>query len=208
MKKNLLAGLAILVPIALTYAIVAYFINTLTRPFSEVVETILNHHALLDSWVTLAISRLLILVALIAFIILVGMFASSFAMQRLLALVDFIAYRIPVINRIYTSIQETFIALFAAKNSPFSHAVLFPFPHSNCYGIGFITNRDLEFDIGPEQTCKMISVFIPSSLNPTAGFYLLLHASEIEILDMKIEDAVKCIASAGLITAKTGKNEN
>lgn len=208
MKKNLIAGLAILVPIALTFSIVIYFINTLTGPFTVFVAAVLNQHAGLDSWATLAISRLLILVILIAGILLVGICANSFAMQRLLAFIDFIALRIPVINRIYAAIQETFSALFAAKNPPFSHVAMFPFPHSNCYGIGFITNRDIELVVDQEHNRQLISVFIPSSLNPTAGFYLMLPGNEIEILDIKIEDAIKCIASAGLISAMTGKNEN
>lgn len=207
MKKNFLTGLAILFPIVLTYIIVTFFVNLLTKPFVGYLESLLVHYTPTGGSAisielhrfALILSKLLILLGLAGTFILVGILGRLFIINYIFRHVDLLAHRIPGINRIYKGIQETVQTVFMTNGSKFSSVVLVPFPHAKSYCIAFITNENIP-DASEAELGDIVSAFIPGTPNPTMGFMLFFKRKDVIHVDMAVEDALKFIISCGVIS--------
>lgn len=207
MKKNFLTGLAILFPIVLTYIIVTFFVNLLTKPFVGYLENLLVHYTPTDGSAmsielhrfALILSKLLILLGLAGTFILVGMLGRLFVVNYIFRYVDILAHCIPGINRIYKGIQETVQTVFMTNGNKFSSVVLVPFPHAGSYCMAFVTNENIP-DASKAELGDIVSAFVPGTPNPTMGFMLLFKRKDIIPVDMAVEDALKFIVSCGVIS--------
>jgi len=197
MKKNFLTGLIILIPLALTFVIIQFLVNLLTTPFLGFFDKLLDNS---NREIYGPVVKLLILLALPAVIIAIGFFGRVFLIRHLFLQIDNLAYRIPIINRIYISIKDAVNALLKPKSSTYSSVVLVPFPNPPTYCIGFVTQETVT--MGKDDADKKsdyITVFVPGTPNPTGGFMLIFHKDQLVHIDMKVEDALKSILSCGLI---------
>lgn len=197
-KKNFLAGLVILLPIALTIWILSFLITMLTNPFMTVTNLILSHFVVLDPSVLHFLSRILILITLTVLIMLVGIIGRVFLVRWFFKIGDYIIHRIPIIKNIYKSAQDAVETLFSEHKASFSSVVLAPYPHKKAYAIGFVSSKYM-----PEGTDESlndrVSLLIPGTPNPLMGFMLMYKKSELIYLDMPVETAVKFIVSCGVI---------
>lgn len=201
MKKLFFTGLITLLPFALTIFIAMFIINLFTDPFQGPVEAILDYYDLLDSpFLFLSgtemlhiSSKLLVIAALLGTIVLMGFFAHMVIANTLFRFSGRVIQRIPFVNKLYKSTQEVVTTLFSSKGSSFSQAALVPFPHAGAYSMALITVMQ-----SPENHTENVSVFIPGTPNPTAGFMLSYRYEEIIFLEMKVEDALKFIISCGI----------
>lgn len=209
MKKNFLAGLAILLPIVITAAIALFFINLLTTPFMTFVSGIFTKtgfsHFLPTTGLLAFISKIFILFFLVFVLFIIGFFTQHFFAHHLFQTFDKIIHKIPVINKIYISLQEVAHTLFGEKEeSSFSKVALVPFPQKNCYSIGFVTKEAL-----PKETDKeylgLISVYVPGTPNPLMGFNFLYKREEVILLDMNVDDALKFIISCGVMDVEIAR---
>lgn len=205
MKKNFLSGLAVLLPVVLTAAIVMFFINILTKPFLGLVQSTFEGLGLLDKSflflsgqqiVTLT-SKLLVLITLVLSTLFIGFLAQHLFLDKLLERVNRFIHRIPIVNKIYKAFQEVMSTFFTGKNTSFSQVVLIPYPHAETYSIGLITNDELPKGTD-ENKEKLISVFVPGTPNPTMGFSLLYKKEELIFVEMKVDDALKFLFSCGV----------
>ncbi|MBA3237977.1 MAG: DUF502 domain-containing protein [Parachlamydiaceae bacterium] len=207
MKKNFLTGLAILFPIVLTYIILSFFINLLTKPFVGYLENLLAYHTPTAESAfsvefhkyALILSKLLILLGLAGTFILVGILGRLFLINTIFRHVDLLALRIPGINHIYKTIQETVQTVFMTNGTKFSSVVLVPFPHAKSYCMAFITNESVPDASGTDLE-EIVSAFVPGTPNPTMGFMLLFKRKDVIYVDMAVEDALKFIVSCGVIS--------
>lgn len=206
MKRYFITGLVILLPLAVTIAIIVFLFNLLTEPFAGAISRILDHYDLLENDYVFAtghqvqffISQLFILAFLFCFTVLLGKIASYFFVHYLLRFSDYLFKRIPLISSIYKSSQDVIQTLFTANSNSFKQVVLAPFPKEGVYSIGFVTQEDFKnFTEIPDQ--KMITIFIPTAPNPTSGFLMLYPRNEVVFLDMKPEDAFKYVISCGVV---------
>jgi uncharacterized membrane protein len=205
MKKLFFTGLITLLPFTLTLLIVIFIINLLTNPFQGSVAAILNHYDLLDkpflifsaADILYFSSKLLILAILLAFIIFIGFLGKMVITKTFFSFSDYIIHHIPIINKVYKSVQELVNTLFRSKNSSFSQAALVPFPHSKAYSMAFISSKQT-----PESHTENVLVFVPGTPNPTGGLLLSFKYEEIIFLDMKVEDALKFTISCGIMNAE------
>jgi len=187
----------------LTLAIVQFLINLLTAPFLGIIQGIFGHTdwfgKLTDPSHAVFVSKLLILILLPVIIIGIGVLGRMLIINKIFDSIDSMVNRLPGINGIYRSIKEAVNALLKPAESDYSRVVLIPFAHAGSYCIGFITKeeKDLDRSSAPPQN---ITVFIPATPNPTAGFMQLTQRDQLIYLDMSVEEAVKYLLSCGIIS--------
>lgn len=194
MKKNFAAGLAILLPIALTFWILMFIVNLLTSPFLGITQEILQAHE-----ISVLVSKLLILLVLVLLIFIAGFLGRVFFINTIFAWGDKLIHRIPLVNKVYKSLQDAIHTMFHRETTPFSQVVLIPFPHSKAWCLGMITSSSLPGATDTRLTDR-VSVFVPGTPNPTVGFMLMYRKEELVYLNLKVEDAVKFIISCGVIS--------
>jgi len=210
MKKNFIAGLAILLPLAVTIAIVSFVINFLTEPFVGAVSSLLNYFHIVDKgFLFLSAeqlirygSQLLILLLLFVLTLGLGILARWFLINALLNLGDRILKRIPIVNTVYKTTQEIIKTLFVSNKETFKQVVMVPFPRQDIYILGMISSNSPEIC---SQAAKedLITVLIPTTPNPTTGFLLMCRKKDLIFINMKSEEAIKYIVSCGVIAPKT-----
>lgn len=207
LKKYFLTGLIILLPLTITITIVAFIVNFLTKPFMGIVTKYLSKtkiaqltlHTLSPDQVIKYGSQIIIIIGLILFTFLLGYIARLFLIKYIFVLSDKVLKKIPIVNKVYKTTQEIIKTLFITDKDSFKQVVLAPFPSSKAYGIGLVSRKS-------PNSCKknlkqeLISVFIPTTPNPTSGFLLMYKKEELIFLDMKTEEAIKYIISCGAVT--------
>lgn len=207
MKKYFITGLVILLPLALTIVIVNFLFNLLTDPFVGAVKNTLHYFQIFNSgfWIfnadeiQLAASRILILACLLLFTVLLGALARWFLFMYFVKLWDFVLHRIPLVRSIYKISQDVIRTLFSTDAKSFQQVVLVPYPNENSYCLAFVTQNEIPPLKG--TTDSLVSVYLPTTPNPTSGLLLLYREKEVIYLNMKADDAFKGIVSCGVILA-------
>ena len=206
MKKYFVTGLVLLLPLAMTMAIVIFVFNFLTKPFVGIFKSILGHYGLLEQGFLFLspeqtqeyLSQLIILALLFFFTVSLGAVTRWFFINYLIHLWDYMLHRIPFVSTIYKTSQDVIKTLFANEAKSFKQVVLVHFPNPNTYSIGLVTRENLP-DLEKGSLDEFVTVFVPTTPNPTSGFLVLCKAKELIYLDMKVEDAFKYVISCGVI---------
>ena len=212
MKKHFITGLVILLPLALTIMIVSFVVNFLTQPFVGLVTEFIHTNAIVPPhfWIFSSQqvihygSQLVILLALAFATILIGVLTRWFFIHYLINLGEFILHRIPFINQLYKTSQEIIRTIFYSNSKSFKQVVLVPFPTPKVLCIALVT-RDLIEDEKEQTPHDLVSVFVPTTPNPTSGYLLMYRREDISYLDMKVEDAIKFVFSFGMIVPEIGR---
>jgi uncharacterized membrane protein len=189
-RKTLLAGLLIVAPITLTFYILYNLFRMLDGILSTGVTRFLVHQIGLRQLENTHIPGLGIL-----------------AILALLLITDFIVTRIPLINRIYIAIREISEAVLSEKREVFKEAVLIEYPRKGLYSIAFFT-QDTKGPIQDLLDEDVVSVFLPTTPNPTSGYLLFVPKSSILKVNMSVEDAMKLVISGGSIHLKETRGLN
>lgn len=206
MKKHFITGLVILLPLVVTIAVVIFLVNFLTQPFVGIVSGaltklhIVNHGFLFLTPEKLLIysSKLIILILLFVCTVLLGMVARWFLIHTLFRLGDRVLHRIPVVNTVYKTTQDIINTLFVSDKNSFKQVVMVPFPRADVFVLGLIA-RDSPKVCSQAAGNDLISVFVPTTPNPTTGFLLMFKQADLIPIDMRPEDAIKYIVSCGVI---------
>lgn len=207
MKKYFITGLVILLPLAVTIAIVVFTVNFLTKPFVGIVSSFLKDFDILSrgflfmshEQVVLYGSKLLVLICLFIFTLFLGMIARWFFFKALLNLSDKILHRIPLVNKVYKTTQEIIKTIFVTDKSSFKQVVMVPFPKPGTFVMGLVS-RESPHACSEQAGSELFSVLVPTTPNPTTGFLLMYKKEEMIFLDLKPEHAIKYIVSCGVIT--------
>lgn len=215
MKKYFITGLLILLPLAVTIAIVVFIVNFFTHPFigivSSFIETLVpkNAHLLVLKYedVVRYTSQLLILITIFVFTLFLGMIARWFFIKSLINLGDSILHRIPIINKVYKTSQEIIKTLFASDKDSFKQVVLVPFPNDHSYVMGLVS-RESPKTCNDSSNKNLISILVPTAPNPTTGYLLLYDKEKVVPIDMKTEDAIKFIVSCGVVTPENPEDDS
>jgi len=194
-RRYFVAGLLVFAPIGITIWAIAWIIQRL--------DNLLLPHVLVLLFPDLdPAPRLPLLGALFTFlvIILVGIIARHFFGYELVRAWERLLSRVPVARSIYGGVKQLFEAIFVADaRTSFNRVVMVEYPRKGLYALAFTTGpaRGAVQGARPEW---LINCFVPTTPNPTSGFYLLVPAEEVYDVDMSVEDAFKVIMSAGLVT--------
>ena len=206
MKKYFITGLVILLPLVITIAVIVFLVNFFTQPFVGAVSSVLSHFHFIDKGflflspeqVIRYTSQFLILIALFAVTIVLGMITRWLFIHSIFRICDKILHRVPIVNTVYKTTQEIIKTLFVSDKNSFKQVVMVPFPRPDIYVIGLIS-RDSPAICSAAVKDDLISVLVPTTPNPTTGFLLMFKKEDLIYVDMKPEDAIKYIVSCGVI---------
>lgn len=201
MKRYFLTGLATLLPLAITIYVVDFLVNLLTRPFLHIVIRLLDKlwfFGAVPTPVARFISQILILLGIFFFIVLLGAVARWFFIKALIWIGDTILRKIPFLNKVYKTTKDIIEILFSSKKRSFKQVVMVRFPNQNCYSLGLISS-DAPDTFSQKSSDELVSVFLPTTPNPTTGFLIVSPKSELIMLDMKSDEAIKYVLSCGVI---------
>jgi len=142
-----------------------------------------------------------ILVALII-ILGTGLFATNFIGERLVRWWEILLAKIPVVNSIYNSVKQVSDTLFSSSGNAFRKALLIEYPRKGSWTIAFLTGKP-GGDVGNHLADDYVSVYVPTTPNPTSGFFLMLPRNDVIELEMNVDEALKYIISMGVVAPPT-----
>jgi uncharacterized membrane protein len=207
MKRYLITGLVIMLPVTLTLALVVFFVNLLTNPFVGAVKSILAYYNLIDTGflffsaeqVQRFVSQLFIITFLFLIISALGWVARWVLFNYMLSTWDAIVNKIPFIGTVYKACQDVIKTLFSSKSNAFKQVVMVPFPSKGLYSLGLVAKDDLNH---PKIDGNSVTaVFLPTTPNPTSGFLMMYDDKDILYVDMKVEDALSYIVTCGMVAS-------
>ena len=195
MKKYFITGLLVLVPIFVTAWVLITLIGTMDksllllpaawRPAAQIGLEIPGMGA--------------VLTLLIIFV--TGVIARNFFGRQLLAMWDDFLSRVPFVKSIYSSVKQVSDTLFSDSGNAFRQAVLVQYPHHGSWTIAFITGAP-GGDVVNHLHGDYVSIYVPTTPNPTSGFFLMMPKSEVIELEMSVDEALKYIISMGTVAPK------
>lgn len=203
LRRSFLTGLVVVLPITLTiYLIwtVIGWIDGWVLPFvpqSYHPNELLRHY-FGDDW-TYNVRGLGVIVFLV-FTILVGWLAKGIFGRSILRWAERLVDRMPVVRSIYNGLKQIAETVFSQSSNNFDRACIIEFPRKGVYAIGFVaTKAKGEIAAKTPGGETLLTVFIPTTPNPTSGYLIFVQESDVTILDMSVEDSAKLIISAGLV---------
>ena len=133
------------------------------------------------------------------FILLVtGMLAANLFGRRLVAFWESILGRIPLVRTIYTSVKQVLETIFTTNSNSFRKVVLVEYPRQGIWSMGFLTNKGIRA-ASKASGQNLVSVFVPTTPNPTSGFIIMFPEQDVKELDLTVEDGFKYIISMGVV---------
>ena len=139
-------------------------------------------------------------VIFLVFTVIVGWLAKGIIGRSMIRFAESLVERTPVVRTVYSGIKQISETIFAQSESSFETACLIEYPRKGAWALGFVsTTAKGEVAEKTDPSDQMISIFIPTTPNPTSGFLLFLPKRDIIELNMSVEDAAKLVISAGLV---------
>ncbi len=191
-------GLVVAVPIWVTAYVAIGFINLA----DDIVTVFIPPRYNPENFLPFSVPGLgLIILAVL--LTLTGFLTANFIGRRMLALGERLVARMPVVRTIYNGIKQIIDTLVNQSERSFSEAVLVEYPRKGIWAIAFLT-AETKGEVGEKSRAQsgddMVSLFLPTTPNPTSGFLLFVPRSDVIMLDMSVEDAAKLIISAGMVS--------
>lgn len=191
-KRYFLTGLLIWVPLAITAWVLSLIVNSMDQSLLLLPKAI--HPQTLFGFNIPGAGVILTLVI----ILLTGLLATNFIGQRLVIWWEKLLARIPVVNSIYNSVKQVSDTLFSSSGNAFRKALLVQYPRAGSWTIAFLTGKP-GGDVLNHLKGDYVSVYVPTTPNPTSGFFLMLPRSEVIELEMDVNEALKYIVSMGVV---------
>ncbi len=138
------------------------------------------------------------LLSVLVLALLVGVLAHNFIGRRLVELFDLLFSRLPLFGGTYGLIKQVFESVFSQSAESFKRAVLIEYPRPGVWAIAFVTSSQVGAALSQSSGCELTSVYVPTTPNPTSGFYLLVEKSQVRELDMPVDQAFKLVITMGI----------
>ena len=194
LKKYLITGVLVWLPIAVTIWAMTYIISAADRLISLLPESWQPQHF----W-GFNIPGLGIVAATVVLFV-TGVFAANVLGRRILGAWDSLLGRIPVVKSIYSSVKKVSESLLSDSSRSFKTPVLVPFPQPGIWTIAFVSGYIPDKLKGSlPQDDDYISVYVPTTPNPTGGYYIMVKKSDVRELDMSVDQALKYVISLGMV---------
>ena len=189
LKRYFITGLLIWLPLVAT----VWVLTVLVRTLDSLVPAFLSPESLFG----IAIPGFE-LVLVLAVVLLTGLFCANFIGRALLSRWEYLLGRIPLVRSIYNSVKQVSDTVFAPNGQAFREAVLVQYPRPGAWTIGFLTGTPCA-EIATLLDGDFVSLYVPTTPNPTSGFFLMVPRADVQVLDMSVETALKYIVSMGVV---------
>jgi uncharacterized membrane protein len=196
LRKWLFAGLLVVLPVAITAWVIQWIVGTLDQ---TLLILPLAWHP--DRLFGIHIPGLGVVLAL-GILLLVGAVTSNFVGRRLLSWSDRVFNRIPVVRSIYSGVKQVSDTLFSESGNAFRTAVLVQWPRPDVWTIGFVTGTP-GGDVANHLPGDFLSVYVPTTPNPTGGYFVMLRKSDCIELRMSVDEALRYVISMGVVVPST-----
>ena len=197
LKNDLIAGLLVVIPLATTIwlsTIVSRFVLAFLTSIPKQFNPFITLNPLLQDLINLALGLTVPLMG----ILLIGLMARNIVGRWLLEFGEGTLSRIPLAGSVYKTLKQLLETFFRDNSSRFRRVVLVEYPREGLFSVGFVTG-----EVGPSLQSDLkeplLSVFIPTSPNPTTGWYTLVPAGSVRELEISVEEAFRTIISAGIV---------
>ena len=195
-KRYFITGLLIWVPLVITGWVLSLIVSTLDQSLRLLPEAIHPEH--LVGFPIPGAGAVLTLVI----IFVTGLLAANFIGQKLVHWWEKLLARIPVVNSVYNSVKQVSDTLFSSSGNACRKALLVRYPHQNSWTIAFLTGQP-GGDVVNHLDEEHVSVYVPTTPNPTSSFFLMVPAKDTRELDMTVDEALKYIISMGVVSPPT-----
>ena len=192
MRKYFITGLLVLVPLAITAWVRSLIISTLDQSLMFVPAAWQPRQFIgmdvpgIGAVLTLAI------------VFVTGLLTNNLVGKYVVRVGERLLKRVPVVSSLYGSVKQVSDTLFSSSGNAFRQAVLIPYPHADSYTIAFLTGVP-GGDVTNHLVGDFVSVYVPTTPNPTSGFFLMMERSRVKELDMTVDAALKYIVSMGVV---------
>lgn len=201
MKKYIVAGLLVWLPLAITIWVLTWLLGALDGVFAWLLSAT---QAVMPASMHASIERLrhvpgLGVLVMAAGMLLSGIFAANIFGQWWLRQWDRILGQIPIVKSIYSSVKQVSDTLFSSSGNAFREAVLVQYPRPGAWTIAFVTGKP-GGEVAEHLSGDYLSVYVPTTPNPTSGFFLMLPRSDVIELQMSVDEALKYVISMGVVS--------
>jgi uncharacterized membrane protein len=201
LKKYLVAGLLVWLPLAITIWVLSWLLGVLDGMFTWLLgltTAVLpaSTHALIAA---LAKIPGLGVIVMVAGLILTGVFVANVIGQWWVHQWHRLMHQIPIVKSIYSSVKQVSDTLFSTSGNAFREAVLVQYPREGSWTIAFVTGKP-GGEVAVHLPGEYVSVYVPTTPNPTSGFFLMMPRADVVSLKMSVDEALKYVISMGVVS--------
>ncbi len=198
MRKYLITGLLIWIPLVITIWVLKLIVETLDQSL-----LLLPDEWRTESFLGIHVPGLGVILTLVI-VFVTGVFATNFFGARLVHLWHEILHRIPVVNSIYSSVKQISDTLFSSTGQAFRKALLVQWPREGMWTIAFLTGTP-GGDVVNHLEGDYVSVYVPTTPNPTGGYFVMVPRQDVIELNMSVDAALKYVISMGVVSPGAGR---
>jgi uncharacterized membrane protein len=195
MKRYLIAGLLVWVPLGITIWVMDLLVSTLDQSLRLIPEGVRP-----DKLIGFHIPGFGVLLSFVI-VLVTGALAANFAGARLIQAWESLLTRIPFVKSIYSSVKQVSDTVLSDQGTAFRKALLVEFPRPGCWTIAFLTGAPAG-EVASHLPGEHISVYVPTTPNPTGGYFIMVPKASVRELDITVDEALKYIISMGVVTPR------
>ncbi len=194
LRNYFLAGILVTAPISITLYVAWKFLKFLDNKITPIIPETYNP----NTYLPVDVPGLGLIIAIVFFII-VGFLARNFFGRLLIRASEYFVHKMPGVRTLYSAIKQIFETVMATQSQAFREVVMMEYPRKGVYSIGFVTGVT-KGEVQDATRKETINVFVPTTPNPTSGYLLFVPKKDLIYLKMSVEEGVKLVVSAGIIT--------
>lgn len=199
MKKYLITGLLIWIPLVITIWVLLLVVDTLDQTL-----LLLPAEWRPEQWLGVKVRGMGVLLTVVI-VFVTGVLAANFIGQRLVRIWNDMLQRIPVVSWVYSGVKQVSDTLFSSNSDAFRKAVLVQWPRPGMWTIAFLTGVP-RADVANHLQGDYVSIYVPTTPNPTGGYFVMLPRADVIELEMSVDMALRYIVSMGVV-AQNGEPE-
>ena len=198
-RRYLIAGLLVWVPVGITWFVIKFMIDLMDQTVLLLPESLRPEHLLGYRIWGLGV------VLTVVILLVTGMIVANLVGRKLVSIGERLLDRIPLVRSIYSGVKQVMETMLAGSGKSFRSVVLVEYPRKEMWTLAFLTGERGVKEMEDKTGRELSHIFVPTTPNPTSGFFLVVPSSDVIILDMSIDDGLKMIMSAGVVVPKAQK---
>lgn len=198
-RRYIIAGLLVWVPLGITVLVIKFLIDLMDRTL-----LLLPPGLRPENLLGFRIPGLGVLLTIVVMLV-TGIVAANLFGRKLVRLGERLLARIPLVRSIYSGVKQVMETMFSGSGKSFRSVVLIEYPRRGIWTLAFLTGEQGTAEIEDRAGDGLSHIFVPTTPNPTSGFFLMVPTKEVLVLDMSIDDGLKMIISAGVVVPKEKK---